>query len=58
MDTDDLFENIPDNSMAKCVTTTSNSVNIISDIPIVSKRPSTKLLSPIRPYFSQKTIDN
>ncbi|CAG8629528.1 3144_t:CDS:2 [Scutellospora calospora] len=58
MDTDDLFENIPDNSMAECVATTSNSANIISDILIVSKRPSTKLLSPVRPYFSQKTIDN
>ncbi|CAG8571593.1 9453_t:CDS:1 [Dentiscutata heterogama] len=44
--------------MAKYVTTTSNSVNIIFDIPIVLKRPSTKLPSPIRPYFLQKTIDN
>ncbi|CAG8762221.1 15939_t:CDS:1, partial [Dentiscutata heterogama] len=58
MDNNDLFENIPDNSMAKYVATTSNSANIISDIPIVSKRSSTKLPSPIRHYFSQKTIDN
>ncbi|CAG8776462.1 9319_t:CDS:2 [Gigaspora margarita] len=44
--------------MAESVATTSNSMNITSDVPIVLKKPSAKLLSPVKAYFSQKTIDN
>ncbi|CAG8816047.1 38293_t:CDS:2, partial [Gigaspora margarita] len=40
----DLFENIPDNNIAKSVATTSNSINITSDVPIVLKKPTTSNL--------------
>ncbi|CAG8770432.1 8764_t:CDS:2, partial [Racocetra persica] len=39
------------------VTTTNDNMNIVSDIPVVSKKPSVKLPSPVKPYFLQKTID-
>ncbi|CAG8734790.1 17243_t:CDS:2 [Gigaspora margarita] len=58
MDTNNLFETIPDNSTAESVTTTSDSVNIMPIIPTISKTPSTKLSSPVRPYFTQKAMDN
>ncbi|CAG8834013.1 32410_t:CDS:2 [Gigaspora margarita] len=44
MDTD-LFENIPDNNMAESVVTTSNSVNITSDVSIVLKKTYIELPS-------------
>ncbi|CAG8843292.1 23545_t:CDS:2, partial [Gigaspora margarita] len=52
-----LFEIIPDNNTVKNVTTTSNSVNIASNVS-VSRKSSTRLPSLVRPFFSQKTIDN
>ncbi|CAG8757451.1 27438_t:CDS:2, partial [Gigaspora margarita] len=58
MDSDNnLFEIIPNNNMVKNVTTTSNSANIASNVS-VSKKSSTRLPSSVKPFFSQKTIDN
>ncbi|CAG8605166.1 7820_t:CDS:1 [Dentiscutata heterogama] len=54
---DDLFEFVPDNNTVKSVTNTSDSVNIASNIS-VSKKSSNRLPSLVRPFFSQKTIDN
>ncbi|CAG8721389.1 9534_t:CDS:2, partial [Cetraspora pellucida] len=56
--TNNLYENISDNSTAESVTTASDSANIISDISVVLKKCSNKLPSPVKPYFLQKTIDN
>src|ERR1700752_3019880 len=58
MDSDnDLFEFVPDNNTVKSVTNTSDSANIASNIS-VSKKSSNRLPSSVRPFFSQKTIDN